>query len=128
MPYPISRQLRLETSDPEAMAVLDAVFKGTNLVQQGIDVSFDVFYCLGIIALSFVMYRERNFGRLLGALAVISAAGRLIFNLATFPYPPAESGLLDLGPLTGLWWLLVFIQVKRAARVAGETSDEVGAA
>jgi len=123
------RQFRLETSDPAAVPSLDAVFKGTDLVQQGIDVSFDVFYCLGIIGLSLVMYRERDFGRLLGGLGILSAAALLVFNLATFPYPPAQSGLIDLGPLTGLWWLLVFFQMKRTAtRAAGEAPPKVGPA
>jgi hypothetical protein len=125
----VFRQFRLEAKDPAALAALDVVFKGTNLIQLGIHVSFDVFYCLGIIALSLVMYRERDFGRLLGGFGVISAAGLLVFNLATFPYPPAQSGLVDLGPLTGLWWLLVIVQIKRtAARVAREAATNVGTA
>lgn len=120
------RDLRMAAAgDPSQAALLDAVFRGTNLVQLGTDVSFDVFYCLGIIALSLVMYRERSFGRLVGVLGVISAAALLVFNLATFPYAPAESGLVDLGPLTGLWWLLVIIQVKRAGdRPPGSRSTE----
>ncbi len=109
------RQFRSETGDAGAAAVLDAVFKGTDLVQQGIDVSFDVFYCLGIIALSVVMYGEPVFGRLVGGFGVISAATLLVFNLATFPHPPANSGLVDLGPLTILWWILVSVQIKRSA-------------
>jgi hypothetical protein len=112
------REFRVGTSDPGETALLDAVFKGTNLVQLGVDVSFDVFYCLGVIALSAVMYRDPRFGRLLGGFGVISAAGLLVFNLATFPHAPAESGLVDLGPLTGLWWLFVIIQIKRAAAPA----------
>jgi hypothetical protein len=123
------RQFRLEAKDPAALASLDAVFRGTNLIQLGIDVSFDVFYCLGILALSLVMYRERDFGRFLGGFGLVSAAALLAFNLATFPYPPAQSGLVDLGPLTGLWWILVIIQIKRtAARAAREAAAQAGTA
>lgn len=107
------REFRSETADPAVLSTLDTVFKGTNLVQQGIDVSFDVFYCLGVVILSSVLYRHRDFGRLIGAFGVLSASGLLILNLGTFPHPPAESGLVDLGPLTGLWWVLVIIQLSR---------------
>lgn len=37
------QRFRQETTDPSQAAMLDAAFKGTNLVQLGIDVSFDVF-------------------------------------------------------------------------------------
>ena len=75
------------------------------------------------------MYREPSFGRLLGGFGVVSAAALLVFNLATFPHGPADSGLVDLGPLTGLWWLCVIIQVKRtAARSAREAASRVDAA
>ena len=109
---------------------LDAVFKGTNLIQLGIDVSFDVFDRLGVIALSAVMYREPSFGRVLGAFGIVSAAALLAFNLATFPSGP-RTGLVDLGPVTGIWWLCVIVQIKRkAARSASkhEAPSSVGAA
>lgn len=123
------REFRLATSDPSQVALLDAAFKSTNLVQLGIDVSFDVFYCLGVIAMSAVMYREPRFGRLLGGFGVASASALLVFNLATFPHGPADSGLVDLGPLTGLWWLWVIIQIKRtAARSAREAASSADAA
>jgi hypothetical protein len=105
---------------------LDVVFKGTNLIQQGIDVSFDVFYCLGMIVLAAVLYRHRDFGRILGGLGVMSAAGLLVLNLWTFPYPPANSGLLDLGPPTGVWWLLVCVQIQRVLRRAPVSEKGAG--
>ena len=119
------RQFRLAAGDASQAALLDAVFKGTNLIQLGIDVSFDVFYCLGVIALSAVMYREPGFGRVLGAFGIVSAAALLVFNLATFPYGPADSGLVDLGPVTGIWWLCVIVQIKRNA--ARSASNHAGA-
>jgi hypothetical protein len=73
------------------------------------------------------MYDAPAFGRVLGGFGVISAAGLLLLNLATFPYPPAQSGLVDLGPVTGVWWLLVFIQIKRrAAHLAPGVSSAGG--
>ncbi len=29
------------------------------------------------------------------------------FNLLTLPVPPAESRLIDLGPVTAVWWIAV---------------------
>jgi hypothetical protein len=124
------RQFRLAADDAGQAALLDAVFKGTNLIQLGIDVSFDVFYCLGVIALSAVMYREPSFGRLLGAFGIVSASALLVLNLATFPYGPADSGLVDLGPVTGIWWLCVIVRIKRTAARSPkiETPNSVDAA
>jgi hypothetical protein len=115
-------RLRSAATDATARAALETVFKGTNTVQLGIDVSFDVFYCLGVWLLSWIMYHDRDFGRLLGAFGMIAAASLLVLNLATFPVGPKDAGLVDLGPVTGVWWLLVFFRMKwtaaRAARLA----------
>ncbi len=124
-------QFRLVTGDASQAAILDAVFKGTNLVQLGMDVSFDVFYCLGVIALSAVMCQDPRFGRVLGGFGMVSAAALLALNLATFPYGPADSGLVDLGPVTGIWWICVIVQIKRStARSAGQDGglDRAGVA
>jgi hypothetical protein len=112
------RQFRAEAADQAAQDALALVFKGVNLVQLGADVAFDVFYCLGMILLAAVMYRHRDFGKVFGILGIVSAAALLAFNLYTFPYIPADSGLVDLGPVTGLWWLAVIVQFLRLERKA----------
>jgi len=43
-------------------------------------------------------------------------------NLATFPTPPAEAHLVDLGPAVGLWYLAVSIQMWRSLGWAKERS------
>jgi hypothetical protein len=110
------RQLRSEAADEATKEALRLVFKGVNLVQLGIDVSFDIFYCLGVILFSTVMYRHPGFGKVFSVFGVLSAAALLAFNLYTFPYIPAESGLVDLGPVTGVWWLAVIVQMIRLDR------------
>jgi hypothetical protein len=62
------------------------------------------------------MFRHEDFGRLIGGFGMLSGAALLAFNLATFPYIPAESGLVDLGPVTAIWWLAVILQLFRLDR------------
>jgi hypothetical protein len=113
------REFSRQATDPAALEGLRTAFRLVNQVQLGIDVCFDIFYCAGVALLSIAMYRHRDFGRSIGAFGVLSAAGLLFLNLATFPHPPAERGLVDLGPVTGVWWVVVilqFIRIQRRAR------------
>jgi len=119
------RQFRAEAADQAAKDALALVFKGVNLVQLGADVAFDIFYCLGMILLAAVMYRHRDFGKVFGIFGIASAAALLAFNLYTFPYIPADSGLVDLGPVTGLWWLAVIVQFFRLERKARSAAKPV---
>lgn len=110
------RQFRQDAADEAVRESLRLVFEGVNLVQLGIDVSFDIFYCVGLILIAAVMYGHRDFGRFLGVFGILAAAALLIANLAAFPYLPTEIGLIDLGPVTGLWWLAVIVQMVRLGR------------
>lgn len=107
------RQMIAGASEAAAQESLRAIYRGVNLVQQGMDVSFDIFYCMGTLLLGMAMFEHRDFGKVLGILGAVLAGLLLVFNLWTFPYIPADSGLVDLGPLTGLWWLAVIIQFAR---------------
>lgn len=106
------RDLRAAADEP-ARELWRTIFTGVNFVQLGIDIAFDVFYCTGMALLAFVMFRDARYGRWLGALGMASAVALLVLNLATFPYVPAESGLIDLGPVTGVWWALAIVQMIR---------------
>ena len=44
------------------------------------------------------------------------AVALLAFNLASFPVPPAGAGSVDVGPLVGLWYLVVAIRVLGSMR------------
>ena len=98
--------------------MLTAALQVTDYVQLGIDVAFDIFYCLGLILLSAVMYGRREFGRILGVFGIVSGAALLVLNLWAFPEVPGESGLVDLGPVTAIWWLAVIVQMVRHRKQA----------
>jgi hypothetical protein len=101
------------TADPVTVESLNVIFKGVNTVQLGIDVAFDLFYCIGIIVLASAMYRHPEFSRFTSIFGMVSAGALLALNLYAFPNVPKESGLVDLGPVTGIWWLMVIAQVIR---------------
>jgi len=89
----------------------------------GLDVAWDVYVGIGTIFFSIAMLRHPRFGPWYAAPGLLIAAALLALNLGTFPLPPGEAGLVDVGPLVGLWYLVVTVRMWRslgwAARQAG---------
>ncbi len=82
----------------------------------GLDVAWDVYIGLGTLLFAINALYHPRLGRITGSLGVLIALGLLGFNLATFPTPPANAGLIDLGPFIGAWYLLVTVLVIRSRR------------
>jgi hypothetical protein len=87
----------------------NAAYRGTNRVQAGMDVAFDIFITISWILFGINIAASKKFNRILGWTGSIIAFGLLVLNMMTFPNAPAESGLFDLGPFLGLWALVFFI-------------------
>jgi hypothetical protein len=82
-------------------------------VQLGMDVAWDVFVSLGTLLFAVSMLGDARFGWILGIAGILIAVALLILNLWTFPTPPAAKNLVDLGPLLGLWYLVVTVMMIR---------------
>jgi len=80
----------------------------------GLDVAWDAFVAFGTICFSIAMLRHRRFGRIFTVFGIVIGAGLLALHLYTFPIPPQNAGLVDLGPALGLWYLAVTIQMWRS--------------
>ena len=106
----------LAGAENAAAESLRLAYRLVNPVQLGMDIAFDVFYGLGIILVSLAILAKGRLERILGVFGIVAAAGLLSFNLWTFPKPPAESGLVDLGPVTAVWWIGVIALMVRAER------------
>jgi hypothetical protein len=119
-----AREMISVAGEEATKQMLKAVLRMVDLVQLGIDVSFDIFYCLGVILVSVAMYSHRDFGRIIGVFGVLSAVALLSLNLAAFPKVPGESGLVDLGPITAVWWLAVIVQLMRKPKRTGTEPHE----
>ena len=82
----------------------------------GLDVAWDVYLALGTAFFASAMLRDPRLGAAVGAAGLIIALGLAVLNLGTFPTPPAGAGAVDLGPLAGLWYLVVVILMWRDYR------------
>ena len=80
----------------------------------GLDVAWDVYIGLGTACFAIAMLRHPRFGKAMGIAGLVLAAAVLGLNLLSFPTPPAEAGLLDIGPAVGLWYLVGTILMWRS--------------
>jgi hypothetical protein len=100
-----------QTIPADARESLGLAYAGLNMVQLGMDVSWDIYLSVATILLGLVMFGHPRFGKIWGVITLLIGAGLLALNLATFPIPPADAHSLDLGPVSGLLYLLVAIRV-----------------
>jgi hypothetical protein len=77
----------------------------------GLDVAWDVYVALGTILFGIAMLGHPRFGWFPAISGILIGLALLVLNLATFPEPPADAGLVDLGPLLGIWYLAVTLRV-----------------
>lgn len=92
----------------------------------GLDVAWDVYIGLGTLLFSVAMLGHPRFGRVFAVPGLVIAVALLALNLATFPVPPGESGLVDVGPLVGLWYLAVTVRMWRSLAWAAAAASRRG--
>jgi hypothetical protein len=97
---------------------LHAAFEAANGIQLGLDVAWDVFLALGTVLLAWNMWHHPRFGRLLAVSGSVIAIALVVANLAVFPEPPGQAGSIDLGPVIGLWYLIVTVRLALSGRWA----------
>jgi len=102
-------------SDEATRELLRRIMWGVNNVQGALDIALDIWFTIGGMFLAVAAIHHPWCGRLLGWSGLAALASLLFLNLYTFPYVPAESGLVDLGPLAALWFVVLLIQAVRQA-------------
>jgi hypothetical protein len=114
-----------EGSTDSSERALRAGFEAANGIQLGLDVAWDLFLALGVVLLAWNMWHHPRFGRLLAASGIVIAVTLIVLNLTVFPEPPGHSGSIDLGPVIGLWYLIVTVRLAMSGRwaAAHEVAD-----
>ncbi len=80
----------------------------------GLDVAWDAYIGIGTVCFAVAMLRHPRFGAIFTVFGVGIGVGLLVLHLYTFPTPPQNAGLIDLGPALGLWYFVVTIQMWRS--------------
>lgn len=97
-------------ADEAARLNLRVLWKGLDSVQLGMDVVFDIFWLTALALFGWTMARDDRFGRVIGWTGLVLCVACLALNTWSFPTPPRP----DLGPLVGLWGVVVVIAAWRA--------------
>jgi len=101
-------QIAIRSSRPEVIDEASVwIWKSINQVHLGLDVAWDVYIFFGTLLFAISMFRHPKLGKILSITGIIISVIMIILNAVSFPVPPANAGLIDLGPLIGLWYLVV---------------------
>jgi hypothetical protein len=92
------------------------VWQVVDKIQLGMDVSWDIFIAIGTILFAATVMKHPKFGKIFGLIGFLIGHFLLIFNLSTFPTPPGDAGLIDLGPAAGLWYFVAALLVLRSLK------------
>jgi len=92
-------------------ATMGPAWAGLNLVQLGIDISWDIYISIATILLGLTLCTHPRFGIVLGGTTILAGLLLLALNLWTFPIPPGDSGLFDVGPFVGLWLVVLSLRM-----------------
>ena len=92
------------------------IWRAVDSVQLGLDVAWDMFILPTIILFSLSLMKHPVFGRVFGGVGLFLGVGGLVLNIWTFPTPPINVGLPDVGPFAITWYGILFILMIRAQR------------
>ena len=99
----------LAQTDDEVVTQFIRVFWGLRLVDQGIDLAFDMFFFIAWLLFTIPMWGHRGFGKVLSLIGFTFFAVTTVLNVWTAPVPPS----FEISPFVSLWVLAVMIQMVR---------------
>jgi hypothetical protein len=92
------------------------IWRAVDSVQLGLDVAWDMFILPTVILFSIGIMKHPAFGRIFGGIGVVFGVVGLVLNIGTFPIPPINVGLPDIGPFVVTWYVILFALLIRAHR------------
>jgi hypothetical protein len=90
------------------------IWRAIDSVQLGLDVAWDMFILPTVILFAIGIMKNPAFGKVFGLIGLVLGAVGLVLNILTFPTPPINVGLLDVGPFVVFWYLVLFALLIRA--------------
>jgi hypothetical protein len=94
------------------------IWRAVDSVQLGLDVAWDMFILPTVMLFAWGAMKHPAFGKWFGAIGLVFGAVGFVLNVATFPIPPINVGLPDVGPFVVTWYGILFVLLIRAHRKA----------
>jgi hypothetical protein len=82
-----------------------ALRRGLRMIDLGLDVAWDMLVGTALVFSGLAIRRRTGLGPGWGVPSAILGAALIGLNAATFPWPPGDRGLVDIGPFVGLFVL-----------------------
>ena len=102
-------QIGIDTTLPQTnVEILKMVKQSIRLVDMGMDVAWEIFIGTYLILFGLSTQKVPSL-KWWGIVFGFFGLGLVILNVITFPEPPVESNLFDLGPFVGLGLLCLSI-------------------
>jgi hypothetical protein len=116
-------QLAVNAALPDIARELDApvrraLSRGLRMIDLGLDVAWDMLIGVALVCLGWAMRPRRGLGPGWGIPAMLLGAALILLNAATFPWPPADRGLFDIGPFVGVFILALAVRLTVLSRRA----------
>ena len=86
--------------DPPTSAALR---RGLRLIDTGLDVAWDMLIGVALVFSGLAIRRRRGLGPGWALPSMALGVALIALNAATFPWPPGDHGLFDIGPFIGLF-------------------------
>ena len=87
------------------------MLRALRLVDMGLDVAWDMFIGTALILVAVPMYSHSRLGRWWSIPSAVLGLLLILFNAYTFPWPPNTQGLIDVGPIIGLYIIALSIRL-----------------
>ena len=101
--------------------------RGLRLVDMGLDVAWDFLGGAAIICLGIAMRGHPVLRRGWAPVAILLAVALIGLNAATFPWPPADRGIFDIGPFVALFMAALAVRVILLARAVAPSAPGTAA-
>jgi hypothetical protein len=88
-----------------------ALRRGLRLIDFGLDVAWDFLIGTALILWGMALSRRRGFGPGWGVPSALFGVALIVLNAATFPWPPGDRGLVDIGPFIAFFWVVVAVRL-----------------
>ncbi len=99
-------------------ATARALRRGLRLIDLGLDVAWDFLIGTTLVLWALAMRRRRGLGPGWAVPSALFGIALIGLNAATFPWPPGDRGLFDIGPFIALFFVAVGARLMTLGRAA----------